>query len=90
LHQWRLLSDAAPLIRDYRQHAEQLRDEALAHALREYHAGHNAEEIIKKLATQLTNKLTHTPCSAIRDANHDGGDNLLQMARGLLIPGATS
>ncbi len=86
MQQWRLLSDAAPLIRDYRHHAEHLRDEALAHALRELHAGHDSETVLKKLAHQLTNKLTHTPCLGIREAGNGGGDNLLQTARSLLIP----
>jgi glutamyl-tRNA reductase len=86
LHQWQLISDAAPLIRDYRQHAEQLRDSSLDQALRAMEAGHDPEEVLKKLAYQLTNKLTHTPCSAIRDAGNSGGDHVLQTARSLLIP----
>jgi glutamyl-tRNA reductase len=86
LHQWQLISDAAPLIRDYRSHAEQLRDLSLVQALRALEAGHSAEEVVKKLAHQLTNKLTHTPCATIRDAGNTGGDHLLQTARGLLIP----
>jgi glutamyl-tRNA reductase len=86
MQQWRLLSDAAPLIRDYRHHAEHLRDEALAHALKELHAGHDSETVLKKLAHQLTNKLTHTPCLGIREAGNGGGDHLLQTARTLLIP----
>ena len=87
MQQWRLLADATPLIRDYRLHAEQLRDETLNHALRELQAGHEAEEVVKKLAHQLTNKLTHTPCLAIREAGNTGGDTLIQTARSLLLPG---
>jgi glutamyl-tRNA reductase len=83
--QWRLLADAAPLIRDYRYYAEQIRDEVLAHALRELHAGHDSEAILKKLANQLTNKLTHAPCLAIREAGNGGAD-ILQTARNLLLP----
>jgi glutamyl-tRNA reductase len=86
MQQWRLLSDAAPLIRDYRHYAEQQRDEVLAHALRELHAGHDNEAVLRKLAHQLTNKLTHTPCLAIREAGNNGGDHLLQNARSLLLP----
>jgi glutamyl-tRNA reductase len=86
MQQWRLLSDAAPLIRDYRHFAEQQRDEVLAHALRELHAGHDNEAVLRKLAHQLTNKLTHTPCLAIREAGNNGGDHLLQNARSLLLP----
>lgn len=90
MQQWRLMSDAAPLIRDYRHYAEQQRDEALTHALRELHAGHDSEAVLRKLAHQLTNKLTHTPCLAIREAGNHGGDNLLQQARTLLLPEKSS
>lgn len=90
MQQWRLLTDATPLIRDYRHHAEHLRDDVLAHAVRELHAGHDAEDVLKKLAHQLTNKLTHTPCLAIREAGNNGGDSLLQSARHLLLPGQPS
>lgn len=86
LSHWRLLTDAAPLIRDYRTHAEALREEALHHALRELQAGHSAEEVVKKLAHQLTNKLTHTPSQAIRQAASNGHDGLLQTAGALLLP----
>jgi glutamyl-tRNA reductase len=90
MQQWRLMSDAAPLIRDYRHYAEQQRDEALTHALRELQAGHDSEAVLRKLAHQLTNKLTHTPCLAIREAGNHGGDNLLQQARTLLLPEKSS
>jgi glutamyl-tRNA reductase len=90
LHQWQLISDAAPLIRDYRYHAEQLRDMSLEQALRALEAGHAPDEVMKKLAYQLTNKLTHTPCMTIRDAGNIGGDHLLQTARSLLIPSVAS
>ena len=90
MQQWRLMSDAAPLIRDYRHYAEQQRDDALAHALRELHAGHDHEGVLRKLAHQLTNKLTHAPCLAIREAGNHGGDHLLQNARTLLLPEKSS
>lgn len=89
LHQWQLISDAAPLIRDYRSHAEHLRDITVEQALRALEAGHSPQEVVKKLAHQLTNKLTHAPCTAIRDAGNAGGDHLLQTARSLLIPVTT-
>ncbi len=90
LHQWQLISDAAPLIRDYRHHAEQLRDITLDQAIRALEAGHDPNEVVKKLAHQLTNKLTHTPCATIRDAGNTGGDHLLQTARSLLLPSSSS
>lgn len=86
MQQWRVIADAAPLIRDYRHHAESLRDEALANAIRELNAGHDSESVLRKMAHQLTNKLTHAPCLAIRSAGDLESDNLLQNARNLLLP----
>lgn len=90
MQQWRLLSDATPLIRDFRHHAEQLRDEALAQALKALSAGQDSEAVLRKLAHQLTNKLTHAPCLAIREAGNQGSEHLLQSARTLLLPENTS
>ncbi|CAG7857387.1 partial glutamyl-tRNA reductase, partial [biofilm metagenome] len=65
---WLRGQDVHDTIRDYRQQAEQVRDEALQRALVYIKNGVPPEEAITRLAHSLTNKLIHTPSTQIRDA----------------------
>jgi glutamyl-tRNA reductase len=60
--------EAAPLISAYRDQAEQLRDAELQKALRLLQTGMPAEEVLQRLAQQLTNKLLHAPTIQLREA----------------------
>lgn len=80
---WLRSLSAVETIRDYRQHAEQMRDDALQHAIRQLHAGKQPDYVLNELARQLTNKLMHSPCQSMRQAGYDGRSELLDAAREL-------
>jgi len=80
---WLQSLDAVDLIRSYRQRHEQLRDEVLQRAQQQLRAGRDPEQVIAELARQLTNKLMHAPCEALREAGSSGRDQLLNAAREL-------
>lgn len=65
---WLRAQNAQATIRDYRLQAEQTRDEVLQKALTQLKAGSMPEEVLQRLAYNLTNKLIHTPSAQIRDA----------------------
>lgn len=87
---WLRSLGAVDTIRDYRQGAEQIRDEVLEQAIRQIHAGKDADQVLSELARQLTNKLVHTPCARMKQAGYDGQIELLDAARELfsLKPGS--
>ena len=68
------------LIHDYRDHAERIRDEVLAKALRQLEGGKPADEVVGFLAHTLTNKLLHGPSARLREAGRDGQEELLEAA----------
>jgi glutamyl-tRNA reductase len=80
---WLRSLDAVTLIHDYRDRAEQLRDEVLAKALRQLAGGKSAEEVVSFLAHTLTNKLLHGPSARLRQAGREGQDELLDAANEL-------
>lgn len=65
---WLRAQSAQTVIRDYRLQAEQTRDEALQKAIGLLKNGGTPEEVLTRLAYNLTNKLIHTPSTQIRDA----------------------
>lgn len=75
--------EAGPLIAQYRQHAEDIKQEALQHALAELRHK-NPEEVLQKLANQLTHKLIHQPTLAMRQAAEQGDHQLLKAAAEIL------
>ncbi len=81
---WLRSLDAVDLIRGYRLHAEQLRDEILEKAHKQLEAGKPADEVLRFLAHTLTNKLLHTPSTRIREAGSVGNMELLEAANALL------
>lgn len=80
---WLRSLDAMTLIQDYRERAEQVRDQVLTKALQQLEVGKPAEEVIAYLAHTLTNKLLHGPSARLRQAGRDGQDELLDAANQL-------
>jgi glutamyl-tRNA reductase len=80
---WMRSQGAQSAIRDYRQQAEQVRDEALEKALSLLKSGANPEEALQRLAHTLTNKLIHTPSTQIREAGINERHDLIAAAREL-------
>jgi glutamyl-tRNA reductase len=61
--------ESVPLIRQYRDHVEEIRSETVEKALQELHAGKPAADIIETLSRQLANKLMHAPTLQMREIN---------------------
>ncbi|QSA96218.1 glutamyl-tRNA reductase [Methylococcus sp. EFPC2] len=80
---WLRAQGATATIRDFRNHAERLRDEALNEALRAIRSGKPAEDALALLAHTLTNKLIHLPSTQIRQAGVDERHDLIAAAREL-------
>lgn len=75
---------AFALIRDYRDQAQELRDETLEQAQRRLKRGRGTEETLEWLAHTLCNRLTHNPTQALNEAGQDNDHSLLDAARTLL------
>lgn len=74
-----------PLIQQYRQQAMDIKQHALEHALHQLEQGVDGEEIIKRLANQLTNRLIHAPSKQLNQAGLQGDQALIDAAKTLLI-----
>lgn len=75
---------AFALIRDYRDQAQQLRNETLEQAQQRLKRGRGTEETLEWLAHTLCNRLTHHPTQALNEAGQDNDHSLLDAARTLL------
>ncbi len=74
--------EATPLIRAYRAQAESARDDELAKAKRLLQLGISPEEVLNRLANNLTNKLLHAPSIQLRKAAaSDQNELLLQLQK---------
>jgi len=80
---WLRSLDAMTLIQDYRERAEQVRDQVLTKALQQLEVGKPPEEVVAFLAHTLTNKLLHGPSARLRQAGREGQDQLLDAANEL-------
>ena len=80
---WLRSLDAVSLIQDFRQGAEQVRDEVLAKAMHQLQSGKPAPEVLSFLAHTLTNKLLHAPSARLRQAGREGDTQLLDAANAL-------
>ncbi|MBT8439282.1 MAG: glutamyl-tRNA reductase [Gammaproteobacteria bacterium] len=80
---WLRSLDAVDLIMDYRNQAEQTRDEVLQRAQRMLENGKSADEALAFLARTLTNKLLHVPSSQLREASSNGDKRILEAANAL-------
>ncbi|MBF0264097.1 MAG: glutamyl-tRNA reductase [Gammaproteobacteria bacterium] len=64
----------------FREQAEHIRDVAIEEAIKDLNNHQPAEEVIKKLATQLTNKIIHTPSIQIKQAGMDDREDIIKAA----------
>lgn len=74
-----------PLIQRYRQQSMSIKEHALAHALHQLEQGVDEQEILKRLANQLTNRLIHTPTKQLHSAAMQGDKTRIQLAEDFLI-----
>ena len=66
------LNDDLSFISAFRDKAEQVRLQELNRAMRQINNGKNPTEILGEMSKSLTNKLIHSPTSAIRQASRAG------------------
>ncbi|AXR08426.1 glutamyl-tRNA reductase [Salinimonas sediminis] len=75
---WKQAQQSIDLVRQYRAHGANQRDELVEKALNQLADGKQAEEIIKELAYKLTNSLMHGPTRMLRDAATQNDTTLTQ------------
>jgi len=78
---WLRAQNAQSTILEFRNQAEQSRDEALQKSLLLLKNGAPAEEVLNRLAHTLTNKLIHTPSTQIRAAAENERHDIITAAR---------
>jgi glutamyl-tRNA reductase len=80
---WCNAQDAVPLVRALRASMQGTRDEVLERALAELARGVPAQDVLRRFAHLLTNKLAHTPSVRLRAAGQEGDAQVLAAARRL-------
>ena len=80
---WLRAQGATNTIRQFRQQAEAIRDEALQQAQLALDNGKPTDEVLTLLAHRLTNKLIHTPSSQIKQASINERQDLINAANEL-------
>jgi glutamyl-tRNA reductase len=80
---WVRSLDAEPTIRALRETAVAVREAELTRARQRLARGEDPHKVLEDLARVLTNKFTHAPSVALKRADHDGNENLLDAARRL-------
>ena len=78
---WVKSLDAVPTIRALRETAHAMREAEIQRARKKLARGEDPQKVIEQLARSLTNKFTHAPTDALKQADHDGNDSLLEAAR---------
>ncbi len=82
---WLRARDSVESIRQLRDQALNIQQEALARAEAQLRAGRTPEEVVQQLAHLLTNKLMHAPCKTLNAAAHDGDADLFRAAHRLFL-----
>ena len=80
---WVRALDAVPTIRALRESAEAVRATELKRARARLARGEDPDKVLEWLARALTNKFTHAPTDALKQADHDGNATMLDAARRL-------
>jgi len=70
--------EAVPAIRAVRDRAAGLRDRTLDQARQRLAHGEDPEQVLRFLADTLTNRLMHAPTAYLRQAAHDGREQLMK------------
>ena len=81
----RRIRGGGELIRDFRAHCQSLRELSERQALAQLARGDDPEEVVRRLAHQLTNRLLHRPTVALREAAAAERHDLFDAAATLLL-----
>ncbi|EAR56500.1 glutamyl-tRNA reductase [Photobacterium sp. SKA34] len=79
--QWLRSLEAVDSIRDYRQFAEQIKQELLQRSLQAIANGTEPEKALAELSNKLTNKLIHAPTKAMQQVAKNGESDKLAVIR---------
>ncbi|MFT7651067.1 MAG: glutamyl-tRNA reductase [Limisphaerales bacterium] len=71
------------VLTQFRNQAKTTQEDELARAVKDLQRGTDPEEVLARLSHNLTNKLIHTPTSAIREASAEGRTEFLEFCRTL-------
>ncbi len=77
---WLRARDADQAVCAFRQRATDIQEQQLAAALRLLNNGRPAEDVLRRLAHGLTNKLIHSPCVQLRQLGSQGRSEQLDWA----------
>lgn len=80
---WLKSLDAVNTICDIREQAQNTQQALVEKAKRMLNNGKSAEEVVEYVAHTLSNKLTHAPCSQLRQASFEGRNDIINVARQL-------
>ena len=75
---------SADVVRSFRESALAIQEVELDKALRAVGRGEDAEDILRRLARDLTNKLIHAPTAGLRQVAREGDDGQVSRAKALL------
>jgi glutamyl-tRNA reductase len=78
------ISESANVIKEFRSYAEDLRDQCLDRALNQLQTGSDAESVMRRFASDLTNKLLHQPTVSLREIISKNESNLSSIFQKLL------
>jgi len=81
---WQNSLKSVPAICAYRHKMEQIRDIEIEKSRKALQQGKDGEEVIQRLAYDLTQKFMHAPTVEMRKAGYDGRFKLLEWAKQLL------
>ncbi|HEX4299736.1 MAG TPA: glutamyl-tRNA reductase [Gammaproteobacteria bacterium] len=70
--------DAVPAIRALREHAALLREQTLEQARQRLAHGEPPEQVLRFLADTLSNRLMHAPTTRLRQAAHEGREQMIR------------
>jgi glutamyl-tRNA reductase len=82
---WQRSLTVVDVIREIREHTEELSQDVLEKAIKQLSQGKNPEETLNFLARTLTNKFLHQPSKELRQASLDNRHDLIEYARTLFL-----
>jgi len=83
---WLRTHQSADHIRQLRDGAELIRQQAVEKALAQLAQAADPEQAIQRLASEITNKLMHKPTIEMRKALQEGDEDRIQLLKSLLTP----
>jgi glutamyl-tRNA reductase len=82
---WQRTLEAVDVIREIRQHTEDISKQALEKAIKQLSQGKSAEDALNTLARTLTNKFLHNPSIQLRHAGQNNLHDKIEFTRSLFL-----